>query len=256
MNGRFLLRRLVLMTFAIAVCLSMSLLVTWQEADSQTKVKLGDLLTGLRSTKLTSMEKKNELLAGAVRKRGVDFVLTSQIETILRAEGANDDLINAVRDNSPKPKPTPTSQPTRTPASSNNSKTFTNAIGMEFVQIPAGSFMMGSPSDEKDRDDDEGPQHRVTISKDFWMGKYEVTQQEYEKVMRTNPSNFKNCPRCPVEEVSWNDTQEFIKRVNGMGSDTYRLPTEAEWEYAARAGTTTPFGIGDGKNLSSDEAKF
>ena len=113
---------------------------------------------------------------------------------------------------------------------------------MEFVRIPAGSFVMGSPEDEQGRRDREGPQREVRISQDFWMGKYEVTQGEWEAVMGSNPSYNKDCgSRCPVENVSWDDTQEFIRKLNeretGSGQ-VYRLPTEAEWEYAARAGTT------------------
>lgn len=124
-------------------------------------------------------------------------------------------------------------------------KTFKNSIGMKFILIPKGQFMQGSPENEKDRFDDE-TQHLVTISKDFYMGKYLVTQEEYEKVMKENPSHFKNCPRCPIENVSWEDAQEFIKRLNAKNDGyKYRLPTEAEWEYACRAGTKTRFYWGD-----------
>ena len=113
---------------------------------------------------------------------------------------------------------------------------------MEFARIPAGTFVMGSPEDEEGRYDREGPQHEVRISQDFWIGKYEVTQAEWEAVTGKNPSHFKDCgARCPVEQVSWEDAQEFIRKLNerefGSGY-VYRLPTEAEWEYAARAGTT------------------
>ena len=114
-------------------------------------------------------------------------------------------------------------------------------LGMEFAWVPAGIFKMGSPEGEAGRDGDE-VQHGVRISQAFWLGKYEVTQREWEAVMGSNPSHFKSCgARCPVERVSWNDVQEFIRRLNeresGSGNE-YRLPTEAEWEYAARAGTT------------------
>ena len=119
--------------------------------------------------------------------------------------------------------------------------TWTNTLGMEFVGIPAGSFVMGSPEHEEGRYSDER-QREVRISQGFWMGKYEVTQGEWEAVMGTNPSGFPECgARCPVERVSWDDVQEFIRRLNERESASgyvYRLPTEAEWEYAARAGTT------------------
>ena len=115
-----------------------------------------------------------------------------------------------------------------------------NPQGMEFAWVPAGGFVMGSPESEEGRDDDED-QHYVRISRGYWLGKHEVTQGEWNAVMGTNPSRFKRCgSRCPVEQVSWNDVQEFIRRLNERESGSgyvYRLPTEAEWEYAARAGT-------------------
>ena len=124
---------------------------------------------------------------------------------------------------------------------------WTNTIGMEFVWVEAGSFEMGSPEEEAGRDGDEH-QHEVRLSRGYWLGKYEVTQGEWEAVMGSTPSSFKGCgARCPVETVSWEDAQEFIGNLNedesGRGYQ-YRLPTEAEWEYAARAGTrgATPEG--------------
>ena len=110
--------------------------------------------------------------------------------------------------------------------------------GMEFVWIPAGEFRMGSTSSEAIGN--EQPVTQVRISRGFWLGKYEVTQSEWQGVMGSNPSAFDECgARCPVEDVSWNDAQEFIGSLNGRsGGNRYRLPTEAEWEYAARAGTS------------------
>ena len=120
-------------------------------------------------------------------------------------------------------------------------KTFTNSIGMEFVLIPPGTFKMGS-----DRGDpDERPVHDVTISKQFYMGKYEVTQGQWQAVMGTNPSLFPGDKR-PVDQVSWDDAQAFIRKLNAMeGVPLYRLPTEAEWEYAARAGSPTIYSFGN-----------
>ena len=117
-------------------------------------------------------------------------------------------------------------------------KTYRNSIGMEFVLIPAGTFMMGSPTSEEGRGNDE-TQHQVRISQGFYLGKYEVTQGEWEAVMGSNPSYFKGNPKLPVEQVSWNDVQEFIRKLNEReGREVYRLPSEAEWEYACRAGTS------------------
>ena len=136
----------------------------------------------------------------------------------------------------------------------------TNSIGMVFFSIPAGSFLMGSRADVKDAYSSEKPQHRVNISEPFFIGKFEVTQDQWEAVMGANPytldrSNpFYNLqgmkeritkPDHPAT-VSWNDAQEFIKRLNAKeGHSRYRLPTEAEWEYAARAGTTTAYSFGN-----------
>ncbi len=130
-----------------------------------------------------------------------------------------------------------------------------NDFGMEFVYIPPGSFEMGSPSNEPERFDNE-KQHQVTLTNGFYMQTTEVTQGQWESVMGSNPSYFKNCGRnCPVEQVSWEDVQEFVRKLNGRdGKNSYRLPTEAEWEYAARAGTTTPFAFGD--CLSTGQANY
>ena len=116
--------------------------------------------------------------------------------------------------------------------------------GMEFVGIPPGEFLMGSTS--KYAGGNEQPVTRVKISKGFYLGKYEVTQAQWQAVMGNNPSRFSGCGRCPVEQVSWEDVQVFIGKLNGRsGGGQYRLPTEAEWEYAARAGTTTDTYAGD-----------
>ena len=135
-------------------------------------------------------------------------------------------------------------------------KTITNSIGMEFVQIQAGEFNMGSPSNEKDRSSAEVPVHQVKISNAFYMGKYEVTQKQWQEVMGNNPSNFKG-DNLPVDNVPWNDAQYFIKKLNDKeGGNKYRLPTEAEWEYAARAGTTTRYSFGDDESNLGDYAWY
>lgn len=108
----------------------------------------------------------------------------------------------------------------------------------DFVQIPDGEFVMGASLDDNEADSDERPLHRVRITHSFELGCFPVTQAIWQSVMGSNPSSFKGKNR-PVESVSWYDTQEFIKKLNDQHDEyTYRLPTEAEWEYAARAGTT------------------
>jgi formylglycine-generating enzyme required for sulfatase activity len=125
--------------------------------------------------------------------------------------------------------------------------------GMEFVPIPAGKFTMGSTNGS----DDERPPHEVTISKPFEMGKYEATQAQWEAVMGNNPSHFTGEANRLVENVSWEDVQKFIRKLNDSeGGTKYRLPTEAEWEYAARAGSTTTYSFGDDSSRLGEYAWY
>ena len=117
-------------------------------------------------------------------------------------------------------------------------------IKLELVLIPAEKFMMGSPESENGRGIYE-TQHEVTLTKPYYMGKYEVTQEQYESVMGVNPSNRTKGANLPVTDVSWEDCNEFIKKLNANTDGGYRLPTEAEWEYACRAGTSTAYSFGD-----------
>jgi formylglycine-generating enzyme required for sulfatase activity len=128
-------------------------------------------------------------------------------------------------------------------------RTFTNSIGMKFVPIPAGSFMMGSPREETGRYDDE-ILHKVTITKPFYMQTTQVTQRQWQALMEHNPSRFNTeGDDCPVERLSWDDAQEFIEKLNKReNTDKYRLPTEAEWEYSCRAGSKTKYCFGDDHN--------
>lgn len=148
------------------------------------------------------------------------------------------------------------------PASADLPKELTLDLGggvtLECVLIPAGEFMMGSPESEEGHDSNEGPQHQVRISKDYYMGKYEVTQGHWESVMGSNPSFFSssgrgkgnvvgtNTSNLPVEYVSWEDCQAFCRKLSQKIGKTVRLPSEAEWEYGCRAGTTTRYSFGDG----------
>jgi formylglycine-generating enzyme required for sulfatase activity len=118
---------------------------------------------------------------------------------------------------------------------------------LEMVYVPSGDFVMGASKKEERSYDNERPQHSVAIPA-FLMGKYPITQEQYEAVMGTNPSYFKHkpdSPLCPVENVSWEDAQEFCKKLSKLTGREYKLPSEAQWEYACRAGTTTPFHFGE-----------
>ena len=206
----------------------------------------------------------------------------------------------------PTPKPTP--KPTATPAPSLPKEWKDPVTGMEFVLIPAGEFMMGTPckicetlpkeppcQDDPFTEADEAkpcleeyqrgvsecqtcqkgsefPAHRVVIKEPFYMGKYEVTQEEWYNVMGNNPAYFKtekvggDSRRHPVEYISWNDAQEFLKKLNANPSHSplnqggqrgvFRLPSEAEWEYAARAGTSTEYSFGDDPAQLGDYAWY
>jgi formylglycine-generating enzyme required for sulfatase activity len=125
---------------------------------------------------------------------------------------------------------------------------------MKLKLIPSGTFMMGNDG-VMDRSSDEGPQREVTISKAFYMGVYEVTQDQYGAVMGKNPSNFEGGQN-PVECVSWEDAVKFCKKLSAKTGKRVRLPTEAEWEYACRAGTKTRFSFGDDDTDLPDFAWF
>jgi formylglycine-generating enzyme required for sulfatase activity len=135
--------------------------------------------------------------------------------------------------------------------------TANDTLPQNMVWIQPGTFKMGSPSNEKDRRNNEGQQTKVTISRGFGMSKYEVTQAQYKAVMGSSPSHFKG-DNNPVESVSWNDAVAYCAKLTGKEKAAgrlpvgyeYRLPTEAEWEYACRAGTTTRFSYGDGPDYS------
>jgi formylglycine-generating enzyme required for sulfatase activity len=143
---------------------------------------------------------------------------------------------------------------------------FKNSIGMKFVWIPPGAFSMGSPKEERERNELE-VQHTVRLPKGFFMGVYPVTQEQWRAVILEtgyvrpeegfdlgNPSRFRGEGNLPVESVSWDECQLFLKKLRQQDKRLYRLPTEAEWEYACRAGTNTPFNVG--ATISTSQANF
>ena len=134
-------------------------------------------------------------------------------------------------------------------------KDFTNSIDMKFVWIPPGTFLMGSPKEEIGRQPNE-IQHRVTLTNGFYMGAHLVSQKQWVKVMGNNPSHFKGDDNLPIDSVSWDNCQEFLKKLREKDNlkKSYRLPTEAEWEFACRANTKTPFHFGE--TISSEQANY
>lgn len=147
-----------------------------------------------------------------------------------------------------------TSAPARNPRGAKDGpEPFTNSIGMKFVWIAPGSFVMGSPKGEANRSDNE-TQHKVTLTRGFCMGLHLVTQEQWQAVMGNNPSKFGGEKNLPVECVSWDDCQEFTKKLRDKDKQLYRLPTEAEWEFCCRAGTTTPFFFGE--TISTDQVNY
>ncbi len=155
-------------------------------------------------------------------------------------------VVPIVDDNSPSPLSTP------------KGETFSLDLGggvmMELVRIPAGSFMMGTDSTDTVWLEPSRPVHSVTIGRDFYIGRYEVTQAQWQAVMGDNPSSFGGCDACPVDMVSWNDAVAFAETLSNITGYRIRLPTEAEWEYACRAGTTTEYSFGNDKSDLNDFA--
>ena len=251
-------------------------------ADAQTRpITYPQLITALGSKIPNPTFKTKEqlitFLIADVKKRKVDKPLTQDREDDLRQAGATDELIEVIRANSPGIVSTPTATPTPTPRRSPTpirtitpiptpTRTATptplptpawprqvrNAIGMEFLLIPPGTFLMGSPENEADRNPNEGPQHRVRIGYAFYMGRYEVTQAQWRAVMGTPHEGMRGLSseffgdNYPVVRLSWSDAKAFVDRLNSMDRQLrYRLPSEAEWEYAARGGTQDRFYWGD-----------
>ena len=132
------------------------------------------------------------------------------------------------------------------------------SVKLELVLVPAGDFLMGSPDSQSDANRDQKPQHRVRITRPFYLGKYLVTQEQWQAVMGNNPSQFRG-PKSPVENVSWDDCRQFLDKLNAkspLGEGKFQLPTEAQWEYACRAGSTTRYFFGVEETSLDDYAWY
>ncbi len=227
----------------ILLFLCLSVWPTLQAQKKEAPLTMAKILTGLQTEGdipgTRTITERNKTLVQLVRKFGVTFTLTEERESDLKDAKASPELLKAIRENSPAPKPTPTLTPKPTPTPRSTLQSFVedlgNGVKIEMVAVTGGTFQMGSEAGEAD----ENPVHQVTVSA-FAMGKYEVTQAQWQAVMGSKPSNFKGAD-LPVEIVSWEEAQAFCRELSRMTGKGYRMPTEAEWEYACRAGTKGPY---------------
>ena len=197
------------------------------------------------------MKGRNSLILLVLCLLWMTRVITAAYDDEL--SGSNSSRIQVARNTIPNAVPVSSAVASGAESIANATNSPANPDPERLVWIDAGTFVMGSPGIEKDRYSDEGPLTTVTISRGFWMAKYEVTQEQYQSVMGNNPSYFTGNPKRPVEQVSWEDALNYCgkltqrERLAGRlpTGYAYRLPTEAEWEYACRAGTTNRFCYGD-----------
>jgi len=214
-----------------------------EDAPEVACTELGDWYKGL-ADQATAPASKGAMLkrAKAYYERFVDL---HKVDDVARAGATL--MLKKIDDALAKLGPAPKSSPASVTLDLGNGGT------MRLVLIRPGKFMMGSPDSEQSRESKEGPQHEVVIAKPFYMGVTEVTQAQYEAVMGTNPSKFKG-PTNPVDSVTWDEAVEFCRKLSEKTGKAVRLPTEAEWEYACRAGTKTRFSFGDSESVLGDYA--
>ncbi len=226
----------------LTIVLSVAFAALSVAAQDEKPLNLAEVEKALRSTKATAAN-KNALLIEGVNARKITFWLTAETEKKLVAWGASKLLLDAIRQNALPVVPMIQKQ------AKNLTKPveMKNSIGMEFVLIPPGEFMMGAKKEDIDISTDGLLERPVKIKREFYIGKYEVTQAQWKLVMGANPSEFKTCGAdCPVENILWSEAQAFIKKLNDKKDGyQYRLPSEAEWEYAARGGSTARHYWGD-----------
>jgi len=208
---------------------------------SQTPVSCPGVLSEQQLTTLLTGKVLEPRVLQFIKQCGIGFQVTAAAESRLSKAGATTAVVNAARARAPK-------QPPRTAEEKKGTDQQQEWAGLkfEFVKVAPGEFTMGCSAGDNECDENEKPAHRVRITKGFEIGKYEVTQAMWESVMGSNPSHFKGvgliAERLPVERVTSDDVQQFLQRLNARKDGyRYRLPTEAEWEYAARAGSTGPY---------------
>ncbi|MCU7242757.1 MAG: SUMF1/EgtB/PvdO family nonheme iron enzyme [Microcystis aeruginosa WS75] len=218
-----------------------------------------NLSASLLNFLVTSEEKRGRLASALERAEQEGWQWTEveipdeEIELETAIQRINNHVIERVRDFSTSvvgdsPIPPQTQPETALGDKTSFTENLAKGVTLEMVSLPAGKFLMGSSDSDREK-----PPHQVKVNS-FAIGKYPITQAQYQAVMGNNPSHFKNNPQNPVEKVSWNDAQAFCQKLSRITGKTYRLPTEAEWEYACRAGTTTRYYFGDDANQLGDYA--
>src|SRR5688500_7495917 len=242
-----MLRQNISKKFLLPILINLLLCAPIQAQSEELPLTLFNIEKALRSTK-AALKEKTQLLIEGIRQRGVTFNLSNEARNRLAKLGAGKELLKGIAEKALPP-------PALLQAGmekDGNPVHMMNKYNIEFLLILKGECMMGAKDGEMGSLANEKPRRKVKISQHFYIGKSEITQGQWKAVMGNNPSPNKQCgDDCPVDSVSWNQVQEFIKRLNAnKGNDgyTYRLPTEAEWEYAARAMTETMFYWGDDEN--------
>jgi formylglycine-generating enzyme required for sulfatase activity len=219
----------------------------WQKYVSLSQELTTVLETMLQDIPVKRYQSATEVLAALANQKTI-VIPTSQTQTF---QNPLKQIFQFISPPTNPPKP-----PANINVNINPQSSFTedlgNGVKLEMIAIPGGTFLMGSPASEAERQDHESPQHQVTVPS-FFMGKYPLTQAQYQAIIGKNPSYFKGNNR-PVETVSWDDAVLFCQKLSQRTGKSYRLPSEAEWEYACRAGTKTPFSFGD--NITTDLVNY
>jgi formylglycine-generating enzyme required for sulfatase activity len=219
----------------------------WQKYVSLSQELTTVLETMLQDIPTRRYDSAAEVLAALANQKTI-VIPTSQTQTF---QNPLKQIFQFISPPTNPPKP-PTNINVNINAQSSFTEDLGNGVKLEMIAIPGGTFWMGSPANEAERGDNESPQHQVTVPS-FFMGKYPLTQAQYQAIMGKNPAYFKGNNR-PVENVSWDDAVRFCQKLSQRTGKNYRLPSEAEWEYACRAGTKTPFSFGD--NITTDLVNY
>jgi formylglycine-generating enzyme required for sulfatase activity len=219
----------------------------WQKYVSLSQELTTVLETMLQDIPTRRYDSAAEVLAALANQKTI-VIPTSQTQTF---QNPLKQIFQFISPPTNPPKP-PTNINVNINAQSSFTEDLGNGVKLEMIAIPGGTFWMGSPANEAERGDNESPQHQVTVPS-FFMGKYPLTQAQYQAIMGKNPAYFKGNNR-PVENVSWDDAVLFCQKLSQRTGKNYRLPSEAEWEYACRAGTKTPFSFGD--NITTDLVNY